>query len=717
MRGSDTREKRRDGHAEGFVTDVAVPVTGQLTSSRGNDNRSVPRHYVRPNTRRSRVVRLVTIDTETHQHIVHGYRQHTMRCWVARMDDRPAKHAPLTSCIYSYGTDADSLADQIAQWTKHDQTVWVYAHNLNFDAAIADLPGSLLRLGWELTGSHITESPIWFRLRKGRRRLILTDSYSLLQCSLASIADDMGCAKEPLPDNDCDDMAQWWARCETDVTILANALLRCMRWWDDNQLGRWSMTGSGCGWSAFRTHFITANILIDIDESAMNFERRAVYGGRREAFRLGDFKGGHFIDIDFRAAYPSIAAEYDVPVARLDSFDSMTQERHATRPKGTGIIAECVVSTKEPVVPCRYGDTIFYPVGTFRTILASPEIDLVQQTGGYVAIGRGQRYRLGPAMRTWGHWIRSLLAPNRTDLDPVVRRMVKHWSRATIGRWTMQLARRVDLDGFPTDGQLVTRAEWVEYHERDKYIVDGITHHRAGAVPAKRVKGWHIVFGDKYYALKQDVQPDNGFPAIWVWVESWCRVLLWQTMSAAAAGTVWQCDTDGVLMGTTRSAPERLPGHISDATGSDRGRWIGTGRPLLPPTIGGLDWTVKGTYNRARVLGPQHVILGSSRRLPGVPADAVEVQPMTFHAWTWPGFLTQLEQSTPGVFRQLPMLLKVGAGLNPRWTLTSGRTLPVTMAVRDGGNVILPPPARTATGARVLLADDQHAVLARVLRQ
>lgn len=699
----------------GGLADESGPRAGQLTSSRGNDNRRVPRHYLRPNRKRTRVARLVTIDTETRRSVVNGYLQHTMRCWVARMDDRTVQHAPITSTVYAYGITIESIAEQIAQWTKHDQTVWVYAHNLNFDAAIADLPGSLLRDGWELSASHITESPIWFRLRKGRRRLILTDSYSLLQCPLSSIADDLGSAKEPLPDDDCEDMAQWWARCETDVTILATALLRCMDWWDEHGLGRWSMTGSGCGWSAFRTHFITTNILIDIDEDKMNFERRAVYGGRREAFRLGDFRNGQFIDIDFRAAYPSIAAEYDLPVARLESFDSMTPERHANRSKDTGVIAECVVTTKYPVVPCRYGDTIMYPTGTFTTTLASPEIDLVHETGGFVSIGRGQRYRLGPAMRTWGTWIRALLDPDNSTLDPVVRRMVKHWSRSTIGRWTMQLARRVDLDGFPTDGQLVTRAEWLEYHERDMFTVDGIRVTRPGAVPSRRTKGWHIVFGDEYYALKQDVQPDNGFPAIWVWVESWCRRLLWQTMDSAAAGTVWQVDTDGILLGSTRSTGPIAPALPQGASGQDRAARPRGSRPPLPDTIGGLTWAIKGTYTRARVLGPQHVILGQHRRLPGVPADAVEVEPMTFHAWTWPGFLTQLERGTPGVFCQLPIRMKVGAGLNPRWTLTSGRTLPVTMAVRDGGNVILPPRVRTSTGARVQLAADQHGVLARTL--
>lgn len=675
---------------------------------------TVPCHYLRPARIQRSPRRLITLDTETTWTEANGFEDHGLRVWVARLDVRDRDHFPVSCAQYAYGTDRSTIADQVEQWTRTTTTTWLYAHNLSFDATVTDLPQELMRRGWTLTASNIIESPVWFKFSKGKKRLVLADSWGIWPTSLATIAADMGRAKTELPANAEADLDGWFARCETDVDILAEALLRGMNWWDENQLGRWSITGAGSGWSVYKTNFITQPILIDYDTTAMDFEKRAVFGGRREAYRLGEFKTGQFTDLDFRAAYPSIVAQCDVPVRRLDSFDHMTQDSHTARRRDRGIIAQCEVITAVPVVPVRYGESIFYPVGRFRTVLASPEIDLVTRTGGHVSIGHGYRYELGPSMARWGEWIRALITDQDNGLDPVVRRMVKHWSRAVIGRWTMQLSRKVPLPGFPTTGKTVTRAEWLDYDQADVVERDGLSFTRPGAVPSKRTKGYQILFGDEYYALRRDVWPDNAFPAVWCWVEAWCRVALWQAMDAAPAGSVLQCDTDGFLMG-------RVGRHATRCEDVAVMRDHLSGRPAPDVTSGGdagsvpaLQLVPKGRYGSARILGPQHTVLDGQRRFPGIPRDAVEIAPDTFAARTWPGFLTQLETAPPATFRRGSVQLKVGAGMNPRWTLASGRTLPVAMDVIDGRNAILPPPRRTAGRGPVVLADQQHSVLSRV---
>lgn len=709
---------------------------GQTVQPESEATQTIPRHYLRPGRLRRSITRLITLDTETRRVDYPGYSIHHPRVWVARLDVRRPERAPISTAEYAYGTANDALADLVEGWTRSSSTTWLYAHNLSFDASVTDLPSELVRRGWRITASHITESPIWFRLSKGRHRLVLADSHSVWPCALATLAQDMGLAKEPLPHNDDDDMAGWWARCETDVTLLATALLRALNWWDEHQLGRWSVTGSGSGWSVFKTNFLTERILIDIDDSAMRFEQQSVYGGRREAYRIGEWNDGRFVDMDFRAAYPSIVAEYDIPVRRLRQFEHMDSDAHRDRRRTRGVIAECVVRTTVPCVPVRYGESIFYPTGHFRTVLASPEIDLIHQNGGHVTIGGGYEYQLGPGMALWGQWIRSLITDQDSDLDPVVRRMAKHWSRAVIGRWTMRLSSRTPLDGFPLTGQDVTRAEWLDYDDRDTVAVDGRRVLLPGAVASRRVKGYQISFGGEYYALRADRWPENGFPAIWAWVESWCRRLLWEAMQGQAPGHVWQCDTDGFLLGlagrTVRRhhlcargpsaavrpavAPAVTPADAQTLAGGPDGGLGYPARTTSQPTPHGLaaELVVKGEYSSARILGPQHVVLGGQRRFPGVPRTAVEVAPDTFHAETWPGFLTQLETAAPGTFRQGSRTLKVGSGLNPRWTLANGRTLPVVMRLLAGLRNSIDQPPRWHGGHPVVLADDQHAVLSRV---
>lgn len=675
---------------------------------------TIPRHYLRTGRIHRSVARLITLDTETMYTDHGGYQDHSLRCWVARLDVRDHDHAPISTAEYSYGVCHDELADQVDEWTRTSHTTWLYTHNLAFDATVSDLPLALVRRGWEITSSNIIDSPIWFRMRRGRRRLVLADSHGVWPCSLATIATDLGLAKTPLPHNDDADMDEWWQRCEVDVTILATALLTVLSYWDTHQLGRWSVTGSGSGWSVFKTNFITTRILIDIDSDAMEFEQRAVYGGRREAFRVGEFAAGTFVDLDFRAAYPSIVAGHDIPVRRIRHFTGYDGQEHRRRRRDRGVIAECTVRTTVPVVPVRYGESIFYPTGTFRTVLASPEIDLIEAHGGHVSIGAGYLYELGPGMATWGRWITGLLVDDTGAVPPLVRRMAKNWSRAVLGRWTMRLSRRVDLPGFPTTGKAVTRAEWIDYDPADVELVDGVSRRRAGAVPIRRVKGYQILYGGEYYALVADQWPENGFPAVWAWIESLCRSFLWQAMAAQPAGTVWQCDTDGYLVGmTARTAARRRAGTVG---GNPAVRAAGdrAGSEITIPSVAGLQMVEKGRYGSCRILGPQHVVLGGTRRFPGVPRAAREVGPDEFTAQTWPGYLSQLEHGDPRIFRTGSRTLKVGAGLNPRWLLASGRTLPVEMCLDQAGrNDIAPPPAWSG-GNPVRLADVQHSVLSRV---
>lgn len=682
--------------------------------SEQNATRTIPRHYVRAGRVQRSITRLITLDTESRQVQYARYTEHQMRCWVARLDQRDADHFPISSAQYAYGTDRDSVADQVEAWTRSRHTTWLYAHNLSFDASMTDLPQELVRRGWTMTASHIIESPVWFAFSKGRRRLVLADSHGVWPCALAALASDMGMAKEDLPDNDDDDMAGWWARCEVDVTILANALLRALNYWDENKLGRWSITGSGSGWSVYKTNFITDEILIDVDDAAMTFEQRASYGGRREAYRMGEWKSGQFVDLDFRAAYPSVVANHDIPVRRLRRFSHMDSADHMTRRRDRGVIAECHVITTVPCVPVRYGESIFYPVGRFRTVLASPEIDLIVRLGGHVTIGAGYEYRLGPAMRLWGEWIRALITDPDNGVDPIVRRMAKHWSRAVIGRWTMRLSTRVPLEGVPPHGQLVTRSEWLDYDPRDCFEQHGLPVRRSGAVPIRRIKGYQLLYGGQYYALKQDRWPENGFPAIWAWVESWCRVALADAMADRPHGDVWQCDTDGFLIGRP-GRPRRSPPGLRPAATSGTGPARAQPRDVEPlRAYQGLELVEKGRYGSARILGPQHVVLGGQRRFPGVPRTAEEIGPDTFKAQTWPGFLDQVQHETPGTFRTGTRTLKIGAGLNPRWALANGRTLPVEMGLDQGGyNKICSAPEWSG-GHRVTLADAQHSVLSRV---
>ncbi|MGH7239418.1 MAG: DNA polymerase, partial [Candidatus Saccharimonadales bacterium] len=584
-----------------------------------------------------------------------------------------------------------------------------------FDARILNITDELKARGWKLTGMAITEGPVWFKFRNGSKRITLTDSYALLPAPLEKIAADIGMAKTVLPDNDDDTPGAWAARCSRDAEILMSAILRCMQWWDDNEMGRWALSGPGCGWNAYRHKYSDEKVLISVDETAMRFERRAVYGGRREAFRIGTYDDGYFADLDFVGAYPTIAGNNDLPSQRGTFFDSAPDDWHKNRSRATGVIAECIAWTDKPLVPARYGGVIFYPKGTFNTVLASPEIDLIERNGGKVFIGRGYRYQLGPIMRTWGTEIMRILNTSPDDIDPVVIRMVKHWSRSTLGRWTMQVTRTSTPRMPPFSDQPVTRNVDYEYAPEDTFTRDGISFVRTGASPIRETKSWIVTLGDDIIELIRDQESDNGFPAIWAWIESICRVSLWEAMQTAPPHTLLQCDTDGFMLGWGKRNARKIWRVGDKSDNAPPGPWSVDWTPPVAPKVGGLSLRLKNMYHDVTIIGPQQLKLDNTRRMAGVPRDARETEPMVFEGSVWPSFLGQVQYGKPLSFFQHDGIFKIDRVSNPRWHSDGRKTLPVTMHIENGVNVIDPPPRQDENRHRFPLAEKQHPKLQRLM--
>ena len=187
----------------------------------------------------------------------------------------------------------------------------------------------------------------------------MCDSWGWLRAELAAIGADIGAPKLPLPDWSDPD-SEWLARCQGDVDILARAMCQLMDWWDAEQLGSWTLTGSAGGWNTWRHRTTDPLPLIVPDELQTAADRQAIYGGRREAFRHGRLDGGPWVLLDFVAAYPTIAAHFPLPAARQGNFDSLPVESSLLCGDQYGVIAECVVRLQAPRYPVRVGGRVVY---------------------------------------------------------------------------------------------------------------------------------------------------------------------------------------------------------------------------------------------------------------------------------------------------------------------------------------------------------------------
>jgi len=655
--------------------------------------RTIPVHYLRPNDQVWTPPAVLSFDTETHP------VEHTepevlaLRLWCTALVDRRPKYPAQTRVWTGQGLTGPDLAKWIDDHSRRHPTLWCYAHNLAFDLTTTRLTTNLHKLGWQVTDFSVTGPAPWFRMVKASRHLTITDSWSWLPKSLEEIGAAVNLAKPDLP-ADADPEALWLTRCRADTTILALAICGLMDWWDRNELGRWSITGAACGWNAYRHIPAPRKVLVVPDPEGIRFDRLAVRGGRREAFRVGTFRNGPFAELDFLAAHPAVAATLPLPAGRERHFGWLPLDTELIDNDRRGVVARALVATDTPRWPYRAHGTTWWPTGRFWTVLAGPELAEARRLGQLEAIGDGYVHKLGYAMQPWARWVLAVQNGEVDDAPAVARMAAKSWGRSVIGKWASRTHRSIKLGAAPI-------REWG---------LEKGWHHDTGT------RGAMVDMDGQRWWTTADQEPDNAYPAILAWVESYVRVRLARVLDALGDAAVLQCDTDGLIVSLPLTDTDRWRARRgASLTAPPTAGLINLLTPLQP-LVAPLTIRVKRLHREVTVIGPQHMEMADGHRLAGVRRDAVKVAPGTWQARAWPRLAWQMERGNPqGFVRPLLTSRLVGPYVT-RWQLADGTLAPPQARVRGVRDTELVPWSELSPRPTPdLPAADQYGYLSHLL--
>lgn len=629
----------------------------------------MPVHYQRANHTSWTPPAVFSFDTETRSVFSGDDEVMTMRLWCARFTDRrtPRRITPIDD--EQHGTFPEDISEWVHYLCKQRRTVWGYAHNLGFDLCTTGLIEQLVKLGWEVTDFAVNSGAPFMRLRHGDSSLTLSDSWSWFQCPLENIADAMGMTKPPLPaETDSDDT--WLTRCRADTNILHEAMLSLMEWWDNEQLGKWNITGSASGWNAMRHIPSPQRILIRPDDNECDADRRAIYGGRRYAWRSGRPSYGHYTEIDIEKAYTSVVRAFPLPMGRQCTFTFLPNDHKWIRSDRWGIIASVTIATSTPRYPCRIDGHVWYPTGRFATTLANPEIREAAARGELAEIQAGWLHQLGYPLRPWADWCLQSLADTTGRVPEVAKLVHRIWARSAIGKWAQRGFEVTPIGPAPNNG-------W-DYEEA--------WHH------GKNVPAGIVDFAGTRYQVAAVNQSDNAYPAVLAFVESYVRVAMGAAIDLTTDRYMVACDTDGYICG---NYSDSLLDSINKAIAPFKVR-------------------AKRHFKRVKVIGPQHIELDRTVRRSGIPASAEPGPDGKLHARTWPKLAWQLQNGRPNAYIRPHQEYRMAATYAPGWVLADGSVVPVEVTIDAAGrNTITPFPLtrHAATGAR--LGPDQNRRLER----
>lgn len=561
-------------------------------------------HYVKPNETTTVPRRFVFLDSESASDLIPGGHEQRFGLAVANLRDQRPDRTPRDT--WACFDDPDLLWRTIDQWCNSSGRTVLWCHNLAFDARITEMFTQLPGLGWVLVSHNLAGKGCWLMWRKGRASLTMVDSTSVFPCELIRLGLYLGLPKLKLPDASAGGVGLY-SRCWRDVEILRKAVLSYVDWLEREDMGNWQLTGAGQSWATFRHRFMDVPLLVHDDAAALAAERRAMWTGRCEAYWHGeiDFQVVH--EWDFSLAYTRIARDVDVPIRLLgpmpEGYDALAHLRHPR----TAILAECEVTTEQPVVPTVHEGRIVWPVGTFTTTLWDVEIVAALEEGATVVVRSGWLYRKGPALKAWATWIIAQLERLQATPDHWLFVVLKHQARALIGRCAM------------------TYTQWEPYAVAPRDAVRA--HNVYDAATGETFRTMQI--GRSVWRDVGTREWDHSTPMVTGYVQAHCRVRLWKVLKLAPAKAVLYADTDGFLV-TDR--------HTTTVAA------IAAAHP---------EWglRLKRSWQGFAVWGPRQIRTGPAVRVSGVPHRAARVDRRRFAGEIWESLPGALVRGHPGRVR------------------------------------------------------------------
>lgn len=530
----------------------------------------------------------------------------------------------------------EQLWEWVSDFTKADARTVLWCHNLSYDLRISDAFRILPKLGWEMVWCNLDRQVSTARWKRGKAGLLMCDLMTWAPWPLEQLGKELGITKPKLPDSD-DSREAWLARCRADVEITAAAVRQLVEYAREQELGSWQPSGAGMAWSWWRHRHLDDRILIHDDQEAIEAEREAMHTGRCEAFVHGDPVPGLFTEWDMHVAYLRVACEASLPARLCAVYDKPSLALYKMSERYHARMCRVRVKTDVPILPVRHNDVMIWPIGEFTTTVWDVELDEALAAGVTVGIDKMWCYRRAPFLQSWATETFNLLESPPDAIPPIVRRWLKHQSRALIGRLAVRYPSWEPFGANPEGWCGLSR--FVDLSE---------------AQTARM-----LALGDRTWLESEPAEGECSLPQATGWIMAACRMRLWRTLQAVDPAHVAYVDTDSIVV---------------DRQGNRELADYAEAHP-------GLGWRRKRSNCRLRLWGPRQLQLANDVKFSGVPKRAERQSDGLWRGAVWQSLASALETGETGSVLVTSRTWQLSGIDRRRQPTDSGRTEPHRLAL------------------------------------
>jgi hypothetical protein len=533
-----------------------------------------------------------------------GTQHHTLRFGVARIVRLLGKDlCPDIIREWTFTSEAEFWRELLTL-SNRKWSVYVVAHNWQFDAAMIELDKAFTRYGLEVSRFNIKDRRFIVDLRVGKVLLKLRDSYQYVPMPLDAIGQYVGLPKLPMPSEDAP-FDKWLTYCKRDVDVLQSIMLSYVYFIQQNDLGNFAATTPAQAFAAFRHRFMTHDIFIHDDEDALDLERRAYHGGRCEIFFYGRVEQPLY-KLDVNSMYPALMRDNLYPTAKATRYNHLSIDRLREIVSDSLVVAQCRVRTAEAAYPLIQDGKLIFPVGEFWTYLTTPEVTYALSRGHIQEVGETVTYTGAPIFTEYVKSLYAMRQAYKAQGNQPFQLLCKLLLNGLYGKFGEKFQDIVDKGR--TDAQI---PEFVEFAYQE----------RPGEWPHSA-----FILAGHLYVYENEREGMNSAPAIAAHVTAYARMKLYNYIAQAGREHVFYMDTDSLIV---------------DAIGYQR-----LASEIDTHALGKLK--LEETADSAEFYAPKDYVFGDEQKIKGIRRDAVPLQVGVYSQEQFGKWLTLVRRGVTG---------------------------------------------------------------------
>ncbi len=542
-------------------------------------------HYLTPNEDKSKPSRHLFFDTETKPYPLDDKKteQRLYLGWCLFWNRR--EPTDRDTLHWYYFEAPDTYWDIVEENTYPRNTLYLVAHNINFDLSVLKGFEQLDSRGWTLDSLYTKGMTAIIRFHKAKSKIIVLDNGNWFKTSLRELGKAIGLEKGEVDfENVTKDLLSEY--CKNDVEIIYRAWLQWYDFCDTHDLGKWGYTIPSQGFHAYRHRFMFVPLLVHNTPEAINLERASYHGGRTSVFYSGTLTDRTIYKLDINSAYPWGMKGHKQPTELLFYSDRVTLASLSKYMAKNCVIADVKLVTNENPYPVEFEGHNIYPVGTFRTVLSTPELAYALDKGWIREVYQASIYHAEECFNEYVTYFYGLKRDYKQQGNKTFFYMVKLMLNGLYGKF----------------GQTASK---FEYYGHVDDIIDGnidILDTKTGE------KIMLYRFGNDLWVERQKGESYNSIPAIASHVTATVRMYLHTLRLSAGLEHVYYCDTDSLFV--DKEGYANLQPYLDNNE---------LGKLKLEDTTDSLTLMVPKTYR-----------FGSHWTRKGIPERSIEVAPDTF---------------------------------------------------------------------------------------